>query len=85
MEFPDSPTAYVMYDFDKVSGAALEKYPLYYRIVECKIDGMQNIDIQKTLDKEFGISHSLEYISSLWRKKIPNLIASEAEDQFLSW
>ena len=34
---------------------------------------------------EFGITHSLEYISSLWRKKIPNLIASVAEDDILDW
>jgi hypothetical protein len=41
-----------------------------------KIDGMQNIDIQQALQLEFGIKHSVEYISSLWRKKIPNLIAA---------
>mgnify|MGYP003405023299 FL=1 len=34
---------------------------------------------------EFGIKHSLEYISSLWRNKIPNLIASAAEDEYLDW
>ena len=34
---------------------------------------------------EFDIKHSLEYISSLWRKKIPKLIASAAEDQYLDW
>ena len=34
---------------------------------------------------EFGIKHSLEYISSLWRKKIPKLIASQAEDEYLYW
>ena len=34
---------------------------------------------------EFGIKHSLEYISSLWRKKIPMLIASAAEDELLEW
>ena len=34
---------------------------------------------------EFGIKHSVEYISSLWRNKIPKLIASVAEDDFLSW
>ena len=44
---------------------------------------MQNIEIQEQLEKEFGITHSLEYISSLWRNKIPKLIASAAEDQFL--
>ena len=81
----ESDTWYMIYDFETVCDRALEKYPLYMRIVECKIDGMQNIDIQETLQMEFGIKHSLEYISSLWRKKIPALIASAAEDQYLDW
>ena len=76
---------YLMYDFERVCDKALENYPLYMKIVECKIDGMQNIDIQETLQLEFGIKHSLEYISSLWRKKIPGLIASQAEDELLDW
>jgi hypothetical protein len=29
-----------MYDFDIISGKALQNYPLYERIVEYKIDGM---------------------------------------------
>ena len=81
----ESDTWYLIYDFENVCDRALEKYPLYMRIVECKIDGMQNIDIQETLQMEFGIKHSLEYISSLWRKKIPALIASAAEDIYLDW
>ena len=36
---------YIMEDFDNISSAALEKYPLYERIVEYKIDGLQNVDI----------------------------------------
>ena len=76
---------YVMEDFDNISSVALEKYPLYERLVEYKIDGLQNVDIQKLLEEEFGIKHSLEYISSLWRNKIPKLIASAAEDQYLYW
>lgn len=73
-----------MSEFDIVSGEALAKYPLYYRIVELKIDNVQNLEIQRRLEAEFGICHSLEYISSLWRKKIPALIASQAEDRFLN-
>lgn len=74
---------FLMDDFDNISTEALKPYPLYERIVEYKIDGMQNIQIQEALEEEFGIKHSLEYISSLWRKKIPKLIASTAEDQWL--
>ena len=81
----ESDTWYLIYDFENICDKALERYPLYMRIVEYKIDGMQNIDIQEAIQQEFGIKHSVEYISSLWRKKIPALIASAAEDEFLDW
>ena len=76
---------YLMQEFDEVADAALKDYPLYDRICEYKVDGLQNIDIQEKLQMEFGIKHSVEYISSLWRNKIPKLIASEAEDRLLNW
>lgn len=81
----DGDTYYLIYDFEKICDKALENYPLYMKIVECKIDGMQNVDVQQVLQQEFGIKHSLEYISSLWRNKIPKLIASAAEDDYLYW
>ena len=81
----ESDTWYLIYDFENLCEKALERFPLYMRIVEYKIDGMQNIDIQEAIQQEFGIKHSLEYISSLWRKKIPLLIASAAENEFLNW
>lgn len=81
----ESDTWYLMQDFDEVSAKALEKYPIYERIVELKVDGKQNKEIQEILEKEFAVKHSVEYISSLWRKKIPSLIASAAEDQYLNW
>ena len=74
---------YLMWEFDEVADAALKDYPLYDRICEYKVDGLQNIDIQEKVQEEFGIKHSVEYISSLWRNKIPKLIASEAEDRLL--
>ena len=81
----DKDLWYLMQDFDDVCEVALKDYPLYERIVELKIDKVQNVEIQETIQLEFGIKHSLEYISSLWRNKIPKLIASAAEDQFLDW
>ena len=81
----EGDTWYLIYDFENICDKALEDYPLYMKIVECKIDGLQNIEIQEILQTEFGIKHSLEYISSLWRNKIPKLIASAAEDDYLYW
>lgn len=81
----DKDVYYLMFDFDKLLDGSLKDYPLYRKIVDCKIAGMQNIDIQEKLEEEFGIKHSLEYISSLWRNKIPKILASDAEDQLLDW
>ena len=81
----DRDLYYVMHDFDNLLDDALKDYPLYQKITEYKIEGLQNVDIQEKIEEEFGIKHSLEYISSLWRNKIPKIIASEAEDQLLDW
>ena len=45
----DSDTWCLIYDFERTCDRALAKYPLYMRLIECKIDGMSNLDIQKTL------------------------------------
>ena len=70
---------------EKVDKALKEKYPLYYSLLIYKIDGKPNLEIQKLLNEEYGIKHSVEYISSLWRNKIPKLIAEQAELDFLNW
>ena len=70
---------------DLVDKSLKEKYPLYYKLLIYKIDGKSNLEIQNLLDEEFGVKHSIEYISSLWRNKIPKLIAEQAELDFLDW
>jgi hypothetical protein len=73
-----------MEDLDNLVDKTLkDKYPLYYKLVIYKIDGKTNIDIQQLLNAEFGISYSVEYISSLWRNKIPKLIANQAQEDYL--
>ena len=54
-------------------------------MVEMKIDGRQNLDIQKAIEQQFQKSYSTEYLSSLWRKKIPKLIADQAKREWLDW
>lgn len=81
----NSDTYYLIKDFENITDKALEPHPLYMRLLQYKIDGKQNIEIQNLLEEEFGIKHSLEYISSLWRNKIPKIIAQCAQDDFIIW
>lgn len=76
---------YAMLDFDRIAAKALEPYPIFDRIATLKVDGRTNLEIQKDLIDNFDKKYSIEYISSLWRKKIPNLIADYATEELLQW
>lgn len=81
----EGDTWYLLKAFEEITDKALEEYPLYQKLIIYKIDGLTNQDIQEKLFEEFQIRHSLEYISSLWRNKIPKLIANEAQAQFITF
>jgi len=77
---------YMMEDLDNLIEKTLkDEYPLYYDLLIYKIDGRQNAEIQLLIDAKYGIKHSVEYISSLWRNKIPRLIAEQAKKDYLMW
>jgi hypothetical protein len=77
---------WLMMDLDDLIDRTLkDKYPLYYDLLIYKIDGKQNIEIQKLLEEKHGIKHTVEYLSSLWRNKIPKMIALEARKEWLIW
>ena len=81
----DSDAWAMCMDFMPLVERALEDYPMYRRIIQYKMDKLQNVEIQALLQQEFQFTHSIEYISSLWRNKIPKLIAQKAQDEWLLW
>lgn len=81
----EGDTWYMVQDFKPLVERALAGFPIYQRIVEYKMDKLQNVEIQAMLQAEFQFTHSIEYISSLWRNKIPKLIAQKAQDEWLVW
>ena len=77
---------FLMEDLDALIDKTLkENFPLYYDLLIYKIDGKQNAEIQTLLNSKHGVKHSVEYISSLWRNKIPKLLAEQAQDDYLVW
>lgn len=82
----DSDMRYLLMDLENLIDSAIkDKYPLYFDLLVYKIDKKTNIEIQKLLYDKHGIWHSVEYLSSLWRNKIPKLICAEAEKKYLEW
>ena len=77
---------YLMEDFDNLSERALkQKYPILYDIMIYKIDGMQNKDIAVQIKKDYDVTYAVEYLSVVWRKKIPKIIAQKAKEEWIIW
>jgi hypothetical protein len=72
-------------DFDKLLKKGLEPYPAYQTLVKGKTEGMTNNEVQELLIKEHNLHHTPEYISSLWRNKIPKILAEKAKEDYLIW
>lgn len=83
----NSDAKWMMEDFGALVERTLGggKFPIYYDIVKFKIDNLSNAEIQLLIEQEYGVKHSVEYISSLWRNKIPKLIAQQATNEYLIW
>ena len=81
-----SDAYYLMIDLeDLIDKYIKDKYPIYFKILVYKIDGLQNSQIKDLLKEEFNTTYSQEYISHLWRQKIPTIIAEAAADEYLNW
>lgn len=81
----NSDARWLLHDLENLTETALADFPLYKTIIILKIDGCTNLEIQATIEAEYGIKHSLEYISSLYRNKIPKLIADCAQEEYIIW
>lgn len=74
---------FLLMDLDDVVERALLPHPMLLDLLIDKIDGRTNLEIQAHLDAEYGVRHSVEYLSSLWRNKIPKLIVEQATEDWL--
>jgi hypothetical protein len=68
---------YLMEDFDRLLKRALINYPMYQDIIKMKIDGRTNLEIKLMLQEKYNKDHTVQYISNLWRNKIPKVIAEQ--------
>lgn len=77
---------YLMQDFDNLLKRGLQyQYPMYYDLFLWKTQEKSNAEIQDLLKEKYQTTYSPEHISSLWRNKIPKILAEQAKADYLIW
>lgn len=81
----DSDIKWIVEDLDRlIEKTFKDKQNLLY-ILKMKTEGYQNKEIREGLIDIFNIKHTEEYISSLYRNKIPKEIVKVATDEYLDY
>ena len=70
---------------DLVDKALLPDYEVLYDLLILEIDGLSGQEIVREMERQHGIVHSEQYFSTLWCKRIPKLIAEQAQRDYLVW
>lgn len=82
----ESDMYWILIDLERLIAHTIEDdYEVYYNIIVNRLEGATNEEIQNELLRVYGKTYSTEYISLLFNKKIPKLIASKAEELELEW
>jgi len=76
---------YIYMDFAALLDRALIGRPIYRKIANLKIEGLSNEEVQVRLRTEDNVGYTKEYISTLWRSKLPIIIADTARKEYTEW
>ncbi len=77
---------YLINDFQKLIQKTLcGDYAIYLDLIKLKFKEKTSKQIAEILLQKYGYTYSTEYISILWRKKIPKLLADKAKQDWIVW
>lgn len=88
IEFGDnneSDIKWTLIDLDRLIDKALADRPPLKYILRLKIAGASNQEIREGLIEKYDVDHTQEYISSLYRNKIPQLISEAAVEEWINY
>ena len=76
---------WMLMDFDNLIAETFKDDPMLRDVVYGKIYGYTNLEIQIGLKEKYGSTYTIEYLSSLWRNKIPKMIVDTATEKWIIW
>lgn len=74
---------WLLIDLENTATRALP--PLLMDLVIMKVDGLSNQEVAEKMFDLYGEDHTDQYWSTIWRKRVPKLIAEQAKKDYILW
>lgn len=76
---------YFLWELEQTARQALAKYPVLLDLCRLEMLGYTGAEIVDYMETYHNISHSEQYFSTLWTKKIPKLISEQAKKNYIQF
>lgn len=80
-----SDMRWALLDLESLLSSALRGKPELRDIAVAKMRGVPSSELVGAINSRYGTHHSEQYLSTLWRRVIPRMVADEAARHHLMW
>jgi len=80
----DSDMRWMLIDLeDLVTRTLLPDFEMLYDLIVWRVDGLRGSEIVRRVERDYGVTHSEQYFSTLLNKTIPKMVAEQAQKEWL--
>lgn len=78
----DSELRLMALDLERLINESIDN-PVLYDVAVMKMCGCSNAEVAHEIESRYGISHFHRYYSTIWKRRIPRLIARHAQKEYV--
>lgn len=80
-----SDMRFLLMDLEDLVNETFKDNKMLMDLTRWKIGGYTNEEISRELYKRYGVNHTAQYLSTLWRKRIPKMLADAYRHHLVLW
>lgn len=76
---------WILDELDALIDQTLRPHPIFLDLFYWKIAKYTNEEINAKMKQKYGVTHTDQYWSTLWKQRIPKMIAAQAQENYIIW
>ena len=76
---------WILDELDSLIDQTLRQHPILLDLLRWKTERYTNEEINDMMFKKYGVAHTDQYWSTVWKQRIPKLIAAQAQENYVLW
>lgn len=76
---------WILQDLDRLINQVLRPHPILFDLLSWKTQKYTNEEINTMMKQKYNVTHTDQYWSTLWKQRIPKMLATQAQENYILW